>query len=169
MLETILYFIASYSCVLVVASLISVLGTWLTARKITKTQKYSLAKWWAAVYLSLLALLLILPLLPYLLVEHQTTRYRRILLPTTVHSLKELGLSDHILFFKILSAHHNRALLYVVIPCTPIGRSRTDECCGITIRLHKSSLGWEFRDEWDAVWSDCGSADGNVFPPYPHN
>lgn len=169
MLETILYFISAYSIVLVVTSLISVLGTWLTVRRISKTQEYSLAKRWAVVYLFLLVSLLLLPLLPYLLVEYQTMRYRRILLPAAVHSTQVLGLSDHILFFKVLSVHRETALLYIVIPCTPVGCLQTDESCGITIRLYKSSLGWEFRDEWEAVWSECGSADGNVFPPYPHN
>jgi len=169
MIETILYLVVTYSGVLVLASAISILGTWLTARQISKTQSYSLAKRWAVVYLSLLLLLLFLPIFPYLLVEYQTTHYHRILLPPTTHSLQELGLSDHILFFKVLSLQRGRARVYVVVPCTPVGRSRTDECCGLTMVLKRTLLGWEFQGDWDAVWSDCGSADGNVFPPYPHN
>jgi hypothetical protein len=37
---------------------------------------------------------------------------------------------------------------------------------GETVSLNRTLTGWKLGG-WDAVWSDCGSADENTFPPYP--
>ena len=108
-----------------------------------------------------------LPLFPYALVEGQTLLCRAALMPATRQALRELYSKDQILWFKVLSISPRKARVYVVTPCwdtPPLSNSRDRVAQWIDLR--RTAQGWRFNGNWDAVWSECGSASGNVFPPY---
>jgi hypothetical protein len=111
------------------------------------------------------SILLMLPLIPYAIVEARTAVLGRRLMPAVVSALRELYYSQEIVAFKVLSYQGGTAEIYVVTPCPDVeGQSGFS---GDTIVLHKRDAYWKFTGEYNTVWSDCGSADGNIFPPYP--
>jgi hypothetical protein len=109
------------------------------------------------------------PLTPYAVVECQTALCRTSLMPAIRQALHETGSTDHILLFKVLSWRPTSARAYVVTPCWGAdGRSfSANDRAAVTYELVRTPQGWAFNGNWDAVWSDCGSAHGTVFPPYP--
>jgi hypothetical protein len=114
---------------------------------------------WAARYGALLVLSL--PLLPYAWVEVQTLAAGPALFSATRQALIAEYEHGPIMFYKVLAAAGGRARVYVVVPCPGPG-NRT----GLTYDFVRTPRGWRYTREWNAVWSDCGSAEGNVFPPY---
>lgn len=106
-------------------------------------------------------LLLGVPLLPYAVVAAQTAIYKKPMLAEVRKALASMGeKSNDIVTFRVLRLTPSRAEVYIVQPCgTP-----KDRCA--TIFYFKSTIkGWMF-DEYDSPWCDCGSAQGNTFPPY---
>ncbi|MHB0913313.1 MAG: hypothetical protein ACYC2Y_07700 [Armatimonadota bacterium] len=112
----------------------------------------------------LIFVLLVLPLLPYGIVETQTSLIGPQLVDSAKEALKQTGwyvepveISD----LKILFATPNHILVYVVTP------AKSGYCADI-IDLAKRCRGPKYRlSGWSTVWSDSGSAHGIIFPPYP--
>lgn len=108
--------------------------------------------------------LLILPLLPYVAVETQTLLWRESVMTATTEAMKKIGFESQIRTIKVLRAKPGWLRVYVVTPCLkPDPGFRAS-----TIELRKNGKTWGFIEGTDnCIWSDSGSADGNVFPPYP--
>ncbi len=117
------------------------------------------------VVLACLAVIVVaVPLAPYAVVEGRTRMYARSLSPAVHQAMRQIGFEDAIRSLKVLSISHSKAVVYVVTPCM---HSKSDyRAC--TVELMNARSRWRFREGSDRiVWSDCGSADGNIFPPYP--
>ncbi len=118
--------------------------------------------------LSLYLLIALLPFVPYVIVAIQTAKYRAEILPALRASAIHWGDPKQKYFIlRILSITPSRANVYVVTSCQGgMGTDPKTDKVGMLVTLNRTSKGWEFAD-YDAAWSDCGSADGNTFPPYP--
>jgi hypothetical protein len=46
--------------------------------------------------------------------------------------------------------------------------TQTEQYRGVVVHLRKSAQGWSFGGDEEDIWSDCGSASGTIFPPYPN-
>ena len=105
--------------------------------------------------------ILLIPLIPYVVVELQT-RFVGPSLASTVRSEATRTGLDEIAMMKVIRFRPGFAKVYIV------GRSSIQPQCfsGETLEFVRSGHEWRFIGSWDTVWSDCGSADGNVFPPY---
>jgi len=114
------------------------------------------------------AALLFLPFVPYAVVAAQTAMYRVEMLPDVRASSIYWGSPGEKYFvFRILNITPSRAKVYVVTSCEGgMGTDRENDKVGMLITLKHTSKGWKFAN-YDAAWSDCGSAEGNTFPPYP--
>jgi hypothetical protein len=121
--------------------------------------------------------LLVLPLVPYGLVEGRTRIYADSLRPAVRQFMRDTRWEEPIRIrdLKVLGISPRRATVYVVAPCPERDMEPgvdSDPCyCAYTVRLRKSRNQWEFIAWSDQlIWSDCGRrADGNIFPPYPSN
>lgn len=115
-----------------------------------------------ASWLAALAILL-LPLSPYAAVEVLTAA----LGPELVAAAQRFEGWDArrapVVSYKVLWAGIGEAQLYMVVPCD---EPPHEEHAGHVIRLRRSGRGWRALDSLDCLWSECGSAEGNVFPPY---
>jgi len=108
--------------------------------------------------------MVVLPVAPYAIVAFQTVMYARTLEGPIHASLAADGDNSHILMMKVLSANATSVSVYVVTPCvglTPTASGKT----AWTISLARTGPKWGCAS-MDVVWSDCGSARENVFPPY---
>ena len=103
------------------------------------------------------------PLLPYAWVEAHTWVCRGFLKRATEQSLAEDGYSTPIASMKVLAITPWRAHVYAVTPCY---EKPTGEYCAVVLTLIRRHGHWTSGGFPDAVWSDCGSADGTIFPPY---
>ena len=115
---------------------------------------------------------LALPWLPYIAVAAQTAMFSESLRPAVQHAYVECGgmcgdAKDIVLTYKVLYITPWAAEVYLVTPCSGgmlvqsnQGRSAT------VIYFKRGTYGWKY-EEYDTPWSDCGSAQGNVFPPDP--
>ena len=118
------------------------------------------------------ASLLFLPVLPYAIVAAQTALFAASLRRPVRQALLETGMSDgNISSMRILTMTPWRSVVEVTEPCS--GGMNTDMKGrplpgqdAQTVTLVPQGSKWRFED-YDTVWSDCGSADGNTFPPYP--
>lgn len=73
-------------------------------------------------------------------------------------------MTGEIVTLRVMSMTPSRATVYVTEPC---GLDLKHGLAAHLITLRRSAARWEL-DEWvDTVWSDCGSAEGNTFPPFP--
>lgn len=143
-----LYFMVSYGAV---------------ALGLTVLRALKVSRRWKIVFS---AILLMLPLVPYARVAIQTALYKKELLPAFHAGTIHTG-GGEILTFRVLKVSPWRAEVYVVNPCEGgMGSNAKSDKVGWVMGLTKTSQGWKFAD-YDAVWSDCGSAEGNTFPPYP--
>lgn len=111
--------------------------------------------------------LVLLPFLPYIIVASQTALSQKSLAPDVTQALIDTGMSNgrftQLRVFRITS---NRATVYVEEPCTSWPKPHPTDKAATILRLRRVSGKWKLV-EWDSVWSDCGSAAGNTFPPYP--
>jgi len=111
--------------------------------------------------------LCLLPLLPYAVVEWRTYRYGSTLLPAVIEAMREIDIgepNETVTSHKVLSITDKYARVYVVTPCHSGWYG--DGFVSTLIDLVKTPDGWQFQGQWATPWSDCGNADGNVFPPY---
>ncbi|MES2462278.1 MAG: hypothetical protein V4671_16955 [Armatimonadota bacterium] len=116
-------------------------------------------------YLTIIGMLL--PFTPYAVVATQTSLYRAEMEPAVRRALADGigGADDPIRIMRVLKISPSYAEVYIVQPYARIGGIWTDEAVGLVIRFGKTPNGWQYQ-EYDCVWSDGGSADGNTFPPY---
>lgn len=126
--------------------------------------------WWGArrqrkgLRVLLICTALALPWLPYLTVGAQTMLFGPGLRPAVRQAYVECGgmcgnMSDDVLTYEVLRVTPWSAEVYLVTPCSG-GRSAT------MLYFRRTRAGWQYHD-YDTPWSDCGSAEGNVFPPDP--
>jgi len=117
--------------------------------------------------------LLVLPWLPYLVVAAQTALFGRALLPSVYLAFEDCGEmcgnpKDKILTYWILGTTPFHAKVYLVQPCMGVMPPGEHGRSGEVLELKRTPKGWRLQgwDE-DGSWSDCGSEEGNVFPPDP--
>jgi hypothetical protein len=127
-------------------------------------------RWPGASYSTLALIGLLLPFVPYAVVSAQTRWYGAALLPVVKQAIRERDINDAdqpIQILRVLKINPGHAEVYIVQPCTSLLSGRpTEESVGFAIRFVNKRQGWQYQD-YDCVWSLCGSADGNTFPPYP--
>jgi hypothetical protein len=148
-----LYFLSTYAGIVILAAAVWV---W------SPTFRYNPRRFFLAVLL-----LALLPILPYGIVACQTALFCQDLLPPTRQALREIGFSDRILTLKVLQVGPRAARVYTVTPCLPY-ESNDSERRAEVVCLLRSAEGWRTAGPGteEDVWSECGSANGNVFPPY---
>lgn len=108
---------------------------------------------------------LLLPTLPYRIVELNTA----LALPSVLPALRQEMNTEYagdarILAIKVLLWTPMHEDIYVIVQSTV-----DDKPCTVG-ELYTRELdhdGWNWVGGPNAAWSDCGSASGNVFPPYP--
>lgn len=108
-----------------------------------------------------IAALLGAPLAPYGVVQIQTPIFKDALLKPARAEHMVFDNSSVVCDAKVLRVLPRSALLYVVVS-DKIGT----DYAGFTVRLVRSGGEWKYCGDIDCIWSDSGSAHGNVFPPY---
>lgn len=107
------------------------------------------------------AVVLAIPLSPYCLVEVQT----RLIAPSMTVPVQceatKIGI-NRIVMMKVVRIWPGWARVYIIGTGSIQSRCYSGELLDFT----RSQQTWRFNGHWSTVWSDCGSADGNVFPPY---
>ncbi|MBC8142069.1 MAG: hypothetical protein H7Y38_11590 [Armatimonadetes bacterium] len=109
-----------------------------------------------------LAVLLSLPLLPYVLVAVQTALFLPSLRPAIRQAAHDTGyidpgvVPDRVLWMTPDTCH-------VAVRETVAGSSPRLQCEFVII-LRRTPTGWRLHD-CETIWSDVGSAEGNTFPP----
>lgn len=105
--------------------------------------------------------LIILPRAPYAWVEVQTMIFQPVITQEVKETMHSNWMSKH------------QARIYIVsrdeLPPNSVFCESNKPCLchrGDIINLLNTSKGWKFNGDYSTVWSDCGSADGNIFPPY---
>ena len=116
-----------------------------------------------------IAALVVAPLLPYARVSAQTALFQRALMPAFRAASTDLnGGWQAPTIFRILSVSSSRATVYAVNSCSGVmGSDAKNDAIGETLEFKKTRDKWQFTGNYDTIWSDCGSAEGNTFPPYP--
>lgn len=166
MIHVILYLVSSYLLVAIVIGMTNVL---------LKQQYISHGRFFTSYIKYLfLAILLILPIVPYTWVEVQTLIFKPVVIESALKTTREIGTpNERILTLKVLSMSKYRARVYIIsrgwlAPNTVFCESNKPCACsrGDIVNLFITSEGWKFEGDYSTIWSDCGSADGNIFPPY---
>jgi hypothetical protein len=106
-----------------------------------------------------------LPIVPYIIVEAQTALFGRQAEAILSSQLAAEGDDPHIRMLKVLLVGYHYRQVYAVSPCDcPKGNAYA----GWTYDLRYTAHGWTGgnQNDGEVVWSDCGSADSYVFPPY---
>jgi len=112
----------------------------------------------------LLRCLWLLPLLPYAVIALQTACFGRELRPYVVHAMRDTGMmAGEPVTLRVMTLRPGHATVFVTERC---GSPRGGGQAANLLTLRRSVKGWVL-DSWDTVWSACGSADGNTFPPFP--
>jgi len=110
----------------------------------------------------------LLPWTPYAVVALQTAAFGPALRPYVITSFDTSGgmagnPTRPLLRYRVLSISPRLASVYVVQPCGLDGKPGN---CATVIDLKRTASGWDL-DDYSTIWSDCGNATGNIFPPYP--
>jgi hypothetical protein len=160
MIHIVAYIMASYIAIL---SIIILIGRIL----VMKSKSYK-SRLFALIYIIACALLLIAPAIPYILVNYWTQKYGAEFDMHVESALKSIGAASDscILEFKVLRITKSSASIYVVSNCESLSGYYDSGYIGTIIYFVKGKDGWLYTGRYDTVWSDCGSANGNVFPPY---
>ncbi len=111
--------------------------------------------------------IVILPFLPYLWVECQTLAARRWCQPLVQQAVQATeGKPMPIQRFKVLWLSPRKLRVYVVLPCSSsTSTAGLGKRTGIVYEFKRVGARWILTG-WEGVWSECGSAKGNAFPPY---
>lgn len=112
-------------------------------------------------------LLLLIEFAPYFWLESRTLVWSARLKPATIVALNTIGHSTEIYSLKVLTVNQSSARVFVITLCEDANNREDTQYMALIIRLKLENNEWVYHKEDNAVWSDCGSADGNVFPPYP--
>lgn len=116
------------------------------------------------------AALLMLPFFPYVRVAYLTAKYKDMLMPAVAGLAQEQAWTKEnpIHIVRVLAVSDRAAQVYVVGTCHGGMTAASSQLVGLdgwVLRAMKTSEGWRYQSH-DIVWSDCGSAEGNIFPPY---
>jgi hypothetical protein len=118
----------------------------------------------------IVVLLATTPLLPYAWVGALTSGEGRWLIPAVRIGLVEDGDSTNISLARVLYVSPFAAQVYVVTDCGADAGRRNAGKIAYVVDLYKQHGKWVPAQHphtcYDAVWSDCGNADDNTFPPY---
>jgi hypothetical protein len=113
------------------------------------------------------ALLLLLPLAPYAIVTIQTVVMLPWLQPALTKAMEEdYGKGVHPRIVRVLRVVPV-SVVYAVLPCWETRRTVDKREVGALFTFQRSHGAWQWDGVPDCAWSECGSADGNTFPPYP--
>lgn len=115
----------------------------------------------------LVAVLFLLPLLPYAFVEVQTHAFASSMIPAARQGLKEDGWFSEpdVVRFKVLLVTRRSATVYVVSRLHP-GSPKSGLYADM-LQLVRTRKGWMYKPSSESiVWSDAGSARAVVFPLY---
>ncbi len=124
-------------------------------------QKHSFQQSKRTIMLVLSVLLLLAPILPYVGTEARTKMYGAALSNGIGDAIESIDTSYFLMSFKVLNINTNTARVFVIC------RRTQNQYAGNIVTLTKHSNVWSFAGKYDTVWSTSGSADGNIFPPYP--
>jgi len=164
MLWVIIYSVVAYAACLMLLGLM-VCGCHALRQK-NENARFAASRTTLVYGISVITALILLPLTPYALVELATTRLLPRLRPAISEAVRVIDGGNEVRDIKVLSVSTDHARIYVVTPCFidyPVPR-RGWSATLLTLRRRGDS--WYFEGDYETVWSDCGSADGNVFPPY---
>ncbi len=107
--------------------------------------------------------LLALPVLPYLYMNVMTALHYGELESAVHRAAGDINGSPTIRFCRVLSITDASARVYLV---TPYEENRRCLFRGEILQLQRGNNGWTHDGRFETVWSDSGSADGNIFPPF---
>lgn len=164
LLLTITYFALTYSIAVII-----IVALWLKVLKRDDHEKLKgviSERSKSGVFLTAV-ILLILPLAPYIQVWVQTVLYARILTPTVNKALSINYDNKKVSSLRVLSITARSAKVYVITPCSTSPSLDQNKYVGQIINISRHDDQWQYTGDYDVVWSDCGNADGNTFPPYP--
>lgn len=109
--------------------------------------------------------LLFLPFVPYGVIAAQTAIHQKTMRTEVRNALISMGeIGDDVVVLRVLKINSSRAAVYITQPCDMPQENMKGHRASILYFKH-TTIGWHF-DTYDVPWSDCGSADGNTFPPY---
>jgi hypothetical protein len=112
----------------------------------------------------LLCVLWQLPLLPYVAIAMQTVCFGPTLRTYVRQAMRETGmLEGEPVTYRVMRVSPDRVVVYLTLRC---GSSSGNDQAADLLTLRRTGSGWKLA-EWATVWSDCGSAEGNTFPPFP--
>jgi hypothetical protein len=121
----------------------------------------------AACAKALLAMvLMLLPVIPYAIVEAQTALF----MPPMAHQIR-YGIAHSGIMINVSQIRQMKLLF--ITPCSAgvyilEGDSLNSDFCASYVGLRHDKDGWTPNPgDWSTVWSDSGSAHGVIFPPYP--
>lgn len=158
------YFVVAYSAALsIIAILHSFAGKRQTASRWIPCRPFSCRIWLHFIT----AVVLLLPVVPYALIEAQTIVYGSRLTQPTATLLRSQGIDSNWRLFKVMSIVPTRASVYVVCPCEEARNASGKGFAALLITLDRRPGEWRGTEMGQAVWSDCGNANGSTFPPYP--
>lgn len=113
-----------------------------------------------------LILAISVPILPYGVVLFQTVNYGSLLTPDVRQALQDTGLSDgKFTLLRVLLLTPTHTNVYVEEPCNAWPKIHPNDRTASVLHLRREAGKWKLIYS-DSVWSDCGSATGNTFPPY---
>lgn len=106
----------------------------------------------------------LVPLIPYFVVGVETLMLGWTLKPAIESELHRAGDTDKVRTVRVLWPVWGGAHIYFIQDCGGVGtiKGRT----GATIDIVRKDGTWKMAGEPDFVWTDCGNAEGNIFPPY---
>ncbi len=118
----------------------------------------------------LLVLCLALPFAPYGIVSAQTALFGPSLRAAVKQAYTDCGgmcgdEHDTVRRFEVLQITPRTSKIYIVTDCHD-SRGHAAGRCGAVIAFTRPRDRWRYVG-FDTPWSDCGSAEGNVFPPDP--
>lgn len=115
---------------------------------------------------ALLVMVLVLPVIPYAIVEAQTALFMPAMAPRITEGISHSEIminARQIRQMKLLFITPWSAGVYILE-----GDSLNSDFCASYVGLRHGRRGWTPDPEnWSTIWSDSGSAHGIIFPPYP--
>lgn len=100
---------------------------------------------------------LILPVIPYGIVEAQTTLFGRALKTSTISAMNKSRGKSELLSMKVMSILPSHAEVYVI-------NRNGNQKSGDIYEMRKTRNGWENTGKWHCVWPNITR--DNTFPPY---
>jgi hypothetical protein len=165
MLEVVLYFVVSYTIAVLAARM---LASRLASTRYAGVSRHAMTRK-RCLRASLVGFILLLPVQPYVAVAVQGVLFAKHLRPFVSAAVANSGYGPEIYELRVLAFDGLTARVYAVTQCNCFAPS---SCrigrVGIELLLTRHGDNWVTTDDPDSVvWTDCGNADDNVFPPFP--